>query len=71
MVESVERLLAEVSDLDCITPTILAFGTATHQLVANNVPPDKYARLIGLTHYSHRISKESYRQAILKQVETV
>jgi hypothetical protein len=69
VVESVERLLAEVSDLQCISPTILAFGAATHQLVANNVPPDKYARLVGLTHYSYRMSKERYRHAILKEIE--
>jgi hypothetical protein len=71
LVESVERLLAEVRDLQCITPTILAFGTATHQLIADNVPPDKYARLVCLTHYSYRMSKERYRQVIHKQIETV
>jgi hypothetical protein len=68
--ESVERLLAEISDLQCSEPALFAFGTATHQLVANNVPRDKYRRLVCLTHYSYRISKERYREAVLKQAAT-
>jgi hypothetical protein len=71
VVESVERLLVEFSDLRCIRPTILAFGTHTHQLVAENVPADRYSRLVGLRHYSFRMSKEEYRQAVLKQTELV
>jgi hypothetical protein len=66
--ENVEKLLTEFNDLQCHRPTILTFGADTHRLVANSVPPDKYSRLIGITHYSHRMSKEEYRQAVLRQI---
>ena len=65
---NVKNLLEEFEDLHCVRPTILAFGTATHGLVADNVPSNAYSRLVKLTHYSHRISKEEYRQTVLRQI---
>jgi hypothetical protein len=65
--ENLERLLEEFDDLGCEMPTILTFGTDTYQLVADSVPPTKYSRLIGLTHYSHYISKEEYRKDVLRK----
>jgi hypothetical protein len=65
---NVEKLLEEFEDLQCLRPTILAFGTAAHGLVANNIPSKAYSRLVRLTHYSHRISKEEYRQTVLSQI---
>src|SRR5712692_3436331 len=65
---NIENLLAELVDLQCARPTILAFGTAAHGLVANNVPSKAYSRLVRLTHYSHRIRKEEYRQTVLRQI---
>jgi hypothetical protein len=58
VVRNVTHLLEEFEDLQCMRPTILAFGTAAHALVAEHVPSDRYARLVRLTHYSHRICKE-------------
>jgi len=65
---NVENLLEELEDLQCARPTILAFGTAAHGLVADNVPSKAYSRLVRLTHYSHRLRKEDYRQTVLKQI---
>jgi hypothetical protein len=68
VVRNVTNLLAEFDDLQCIRPTILAFGTAAHALVAEHVPSDRYSRLVRLTHYSHRISKEEYRQTVFREI---
>jgi hypothetical protein len=68
VVRSVENLLEEIEDLQCARPIILAFGTAAHELVANNVPSKAYSRLVRLTHYSHRIPKDEYRRTVLKQI---
>ncbi len=65
---NVENFLDELADLHCVRPTILAFGTDAHRLVAENVPSKAYSRLVKLTHYSHRISKEDYRQTVLEQI---
>ena len=65
--ENCERLLEEFDDLGCEMPTILTFGADTYQLVADSVPPNKYSRHIGLTHYSHYISKEEYREDVLRK----
>jgi hypothetical protein len=65
---NVENLLDEFEDLQCAKPTILAFGSDAHRLVAANVPSKTYSRLVRLTHYSHRIRKEEYKQTVLRQI---
>ncbi len=64
----VEGFLQELADLQFVKPTILAFGAAACGLVADNIPDNAYSRLIKLTHYSHRIRKEEYRQVVLRQI---
>jgi hypothetical protein len=66
--ENVERLLAEFDDLHCERPLIFAFGTEAFRLVTNNLPPDRYSRVIPLQHYSRYVSKEEYRQRVLGEV---
>jgi hypothetical protein len=66
--ENVEKLLGEFIDLKCDKPTIVAFGRDAHRLVASSVPAHNYSRLLGVTHYSHRISKDEYRQLLIKQL---
>lgn len=67
--ESVRKLLEEFDDLGCESPTVIAFGNDTHRLAARHVPSNRYSRLIGITHYSHYISKEHYREQVLAQVD--
>jgi hypothetical protein len=59
----------ELRDLGSRKPTILAFGSAAYELIADNLPGDEYSRLIRLTHYSHRISKEKYKKTVLAQIK--
>jgi hypothetical protein len=66
---NVETFRQEVHDLNSGQPTILAFGHAAHGLLAKHIPASEYARLIKVTHYSDRISKENYRQKVLAQVD--
>jgi hypothetical protein len=58
----------ELRDLPCRRPTILAFGLAAYNLLAENLLPEEYSSLIRLTHYSHQIGKEEYRETVLAQI---
>ena len=58
----------ELDDLPCRRPTILAFGRDAYSLLAKNLRPKEYLTLIRLTHYSHRIGKEKYRETVLWQI---
>lgn len=58
----------ELRDLRCQRPTILAFGLAAYGHLAKNLLPDEYGALIRLTHYSHQIGKERYRETVLAQI---
>lgn len=66
--DHITTLRAELLDLGSSRPVILAFGSATHALIAANLSTDEYSRLVHLTHYAHRISKEKYRDAISRQI---
>jgi hypothetical protein len=65
---NVDTFLEELRDLNAPKPTVLAFGSDAHKLFADHVPPGAYGRLVRLTHYSHHIGKERYRDAILAQI---
>ena len=58
----------ELQELKSVTPSILAFGTAAYRLMRDNLSPDEYSKLIKLTHYSHQIGKERYRETVLGQI---
>ncbi len=58
----------ELKDLGARRPTILAFGSAAFRLIAANISPGEYSSLVRLTHYSHRMDKENYREKVLAQI---
>jgi len=60
----------ELKDLEASKPLILAFGVDTYNLLSSHLQGDEYSKLIKLTHYSHQISKEKYKEEILSQLET-
>jgi hypothetical protein len=66
--ENIQRFLAELDDLRADRPTILTFGGDTYRLVANNLPREKYSRLIPIMSYGNYISQQNYRQAVLEQI---
>jgi hypothetical protein len=59
----------EMQDLKTAAPVILAFGKDTYKLLSENLNASEYRRLIRLTHYSHQIGKEAYRDAVLREIE--
>ncbi len=67
---NVEVFREELRDLGSQRPTILAFGSAAHALIAENISRHEYSSLVRLTHYSHRIGKEKYRETVLEQINS-
>src|SRR5208282_3976697 len=56
----------EMQDLKATAPVILAFGKDTHTILSGNLNKNEYRTLIKLTHYSHQIGKEAYKEAVLR-----
>ena len=67
---NVEVFREELRDLGSQRPTILAFGAAAHALISQNISRDEYSSLVRLTHYSHQIGKEKYREMVLAQISS-
>jgi hypothetical protein len=59
----------EMQDLKTTAPVILAFGKDAHKILSENLNQNEYRKLIRLTHYSHQIGKEGYRDAVLREIE--
>ena len=57
-------------DLKATAPVILAFGKDTHKLLSENLNKNEYSKLIKLTHYSHQIGKEAYKEVVLKEIRS-
>ena len=51
-------------------PTILAFGKDTFNILNKGLLVTEYTHLIQITHYSHHISKEKYREESLQKIES-
>ena len=68
---NVDAFRIELQDLGANKPTILAFGAVAHALLAKNLNLDEYSNLIRLTHYSHYITKEDYREEVLTQTRAI
>ena len=49
-------------------PEILAFGVDAFEILNQYLPKASYSKLIKLTHYSHYISKEKYKEEVMKQI---
>lgn len=67
--QNIEIFREELRDLNSTAPTILAFGAGAYGIVHDNLESGEFSRLIKLTHYSHYISKEKYREKVLGQIE--
>lgn len=68
--KNIETFREELRDLASNKPLILAFGSAAHKIMVDNVDDAEYSTLIRLTHYSHQIGKEKYRDTVLNQINT-
>lgn len=58
------RFRDEMIFINAGSPTLLAFGRQTFEILKKGLDENEYSNLIRLTHYSHQISKENYREEI-------
>ena len=65
---NMETLRVELADLGHPRSVILAFGGVAYSLLSQNLGPDNYSLLVKITHYSHHISKENYKEAVHQQI---
>ena len=68
--QNVEIFRQELRDLNSTAPTILAFGAGAYNIVHDHLGSEEYSHLIKLTHYSHYISKEKYKERVLDQIRS-
>jgi hypothetical protein len=54
----------ELKDLECVNPTIIAFGNDAHSILSRNLP-HQYT-ILKVPHYANYTSKETYREQVLK-----
>jgi hypothetical protein len=66
--DSLKTFREELQDLEAMAPVILAFGKAAHKLLIEHLNKNEYRQLIKLTHYSHQIGKEAYRETVFKEI---
>jgi hypothetical protein len=62
--KNIETFRKELKDLGTENRTIIAFGGEVYRILTNNNLHDEF-NIIPVTHYSHRISKEIYREEVL------
>lgn len=65
----VDRFREELRFIGASKPILLAFGKIAFSILQRWLRRSEYVALIQLTHYSHRISKENYREDTLKRLE--
>ena len=69
LVDSLKIFRQELRDLGSVSPLILAFGRIAYDIIKENLSLAEYGKLIRLTHYSHQISKEKYRETVLAEIK--
>ena len=67
--DSLKTFREEVKDLGVEAPLILGFGHLAFELLRKHLLPTEYRKLIRLTHYSHQIGKEKYREKVLAEIQ--
>ncbi|NCY22281.1 hypothetical protein EBX31_10050 [bacterium] len=66
--KSMETFREELRDLGGGKPLLLAFGALAHAVLVENLREDEYWKLIRITHYSHQIGKEQFREKVLEKI---
>jgi hypothetical protein len=69
LANSLKIFRQELRDLGAVSPLILAFGRIAYDIIKENLSSAEYGKLIRLTHYSHQIGKEKYRETVLKEIQ--
>ncbi len=68
--ENLRTFREELQDLETTAPVILAFGKDTHRLLKATLNRNEYSKLVRLTHYSHQIGKEAYKETVFREIES-
>lgn len=68
---NIEFLKEELKTIGAEKPIILAFGRDCYKLLKENLDKSTYRHLIKITHYSHYISKEDYKEKVFKEIKKV
>jgi len=66
--DSLNTFREELQDLGNEAPLILGFGHLAFGFLREHLLPTEYQRLVRLTHYSHQIGKEKYREKVLEEI---
>ena len=66
--DNLKTFREEMQDLRATAPVILAFGKDTHKILSENLNKNEYCKLSRLTHYSHQIGKDAYKEAVFKEI---
>jgi hypothetical protein len=69
LADSLKIFRQELQDLGAVSPLILAFGRIAYGIIKENLTLAEYGKLIRLTHYSHQIGKEKYRETVLAEIK--
>jgi hypothetical protein len=64
----INRFEEELDDLGSERPLLLAFGRDAFGILQKHVNKERFSHLIQITHYSHRVGKEEYREYVLDQI---
>lgn len=64
----ISRFREEMNFIKSGCPTILAFGKQAYDILFQGLNHKEYKSLIQLTHYSHYMNKENYREDTLKRL---
>jgi hypothetical protein len=67
--DSLKTFREEVGDLGVEAPLILGFGGLAFEILKEHLLPNEYRKLVRLTHYSHQIGKEKYREKVLAEIQ--
>jgi len=68
--ENLRTFREEMQDLKATAPVILAFGKNAYKLLSESLNRNEYCKLVRLTHYSHQIGKEAYKETVFKEIES-
>jgi len=66
--DNISLFREEISEVESREPTLLAFGVDAYNMLFNNLKKYEYSKLIRLTHYSHQIGKEEYKEEVISQI---
>lgn len=69
--KNIDIFREELCDLKCTEPTIVSFGAGAYNIVKHNLTAGEYLTLIKVPHYSDYISKEDYKDKVLRQINEI